>query len=118
MVADLRPSIPFRFRTYDSRDKTWMVEPAYADLAIELLLKHFPDAEVPRRPRTSRTAAAETDGDAQFQVFHLLPTAPPELVRAAYRTLAKIFHPDKGGGAEIMRRLTETHDALVRRLSA
>ena len=30
--------------------------------------------------------------------LHLQPTAPPELVRAAFKTLAQLHHPDKPGG--------------------
>lgn len=118
LVDALKTSIPSRFRSYDPRHKSWMIGPEYVDLAVEILLEHFPDAEVPRRARKYGTAGGGGSASSHFQVLHLLPTAPPELIGAAYRCLAKIHHPDKGGDSSIMRRLTEAHDALARRLSA
>jgi hypothetical protein len=118
LVDELKSAIPFRFRSYDPKDKTWMIEIPYVDLAIEILLEHYPNAEVPQRARASDSTEAWTGGQEDFQVLHLLPTAPSELVDAAYRTLAKLHHPDVGGDATVMRRLTEAHDVLSRRLSA
>ena len=87
------------------------------DVAIEILLTHFPDAEIPRRGRTP-TTTTPLAGNDPFALLHLRETAPPELIHAAYRCLAKIHHPDKAGDPAIMRQLTEAHDALSRRLSA
>jgi curved DNA-binding protein CbpA len=39
---------------------------------------------------------------AAYETLHLLPTAPPELVTAAYRCLAQRHHPDRGGDDEAM----------------
>jgi DnaJ-class molecular chaperone len=32
----------------------------------------------------------------------LLPNAPPEVIKAAYKALAKIYHPDARGDSEKM----------------
>jgi hypothetical protein len=45
------------------------------------------------QPQASNSAI-----EAAFATLHLLPTAPPELVQAAHRTLVKIHHPDVAGG--------------------
>ena len=45
--------------------------------------------------------------------LHLLPDAPPELIKAAYRELAKLNHPDKGGNEETMKRLNEAYGRLL-----
>lgn len=44
--------------------------------------------------------------------LHLLPTAPPEVVRAAYKALAIMYHPDKGGNADKMRAVNAAMDSL------
>jgi hypothetical protein len=49
-----------------------------------------------------------------YQVLHLRETAPPELIRAAFKCLAQIHHPDKGGETEVMQRI----NAAYRRLAA
>lgn len=37
-----------------------------------------------------------------YTVLYVLPNAPKEVVRAAYRALAAIHHPDSGGDSERM----------------
>ncbi len=44
----------------------------------------------PAQPPPSKWAA-------EFATLHLLSTAPPQVIRAAYRALALIHHPDIGG---------------------
>ncbi len=48
-----------------------------------------------------------------YKTLHLLPSAPPEVVKAAYRTLAQIHHPDHGGSDETMKRLNEAYGKLL-----
>lgn len=42
---------------------------------------------------------------AAYAALHLMESAPPEVVRAAYRALAAMHHPDKGGDTRIMQNL-------------
>ena len=111
MVEGLKAAVPYRYRDWDPTHKVWTIDPAYVDVAIAVLLEHFPDAEVPRRGRTHATTTTPPAG-SPFAVLHLLPTAPPELVDAAYRCLAKRHHPDVNGDPEAMRVLNEARDAL------
>ncbi len=55
--------------------------------------------DAPEAPSASLTSA--------YGVLHLLPSAPPELVTVAYRTLAQLHHPDRGGDAAAMVRLNQ-----------
>jgi hypothetical protein len=48
-----------------------------------------------------------------YVTLHLLPSAPPEVVKAAYRALAVLNHPDKGGDEEAMKRLNEAYGRLL-----
>jgi len=48
-----------------------------------------------------------------FARLFLLPGAPQEVVKAAYRELAKIHHPDKGGDTRRMQELTEAFRLLA-----
>jgi hypothetical protein len=116
-IEDLKDAVPSRYRTYDPDFKEWRVWGGFEDLATALLLEHFPDAQVPRQFHTNARAQIRQSGSHHFQTLHLLPSAPPELIDAAYRCLAKKAHPDVGGDAATMRRLTEARDALSRRLS-
>lgn len=47
-----------------------------------------------------------------WAVLGVAEDAPPEVVDAAYRTLAKRAHPDAGGSHEAMTRLNQARDAM------
>jgi DnaJ-domain-containing protein 1 len=48
-----------------------------------------------------------------YSVLHLLPTAPPDLIKAAYRTLAQLHHPDHGGDTRTMQLINEAYKRLA-----
>jgi hypothetical protein len=54
-------------------------------------------------------------GDA-YATLYLLPTAPPELVKAAYRCLALMHHPDRGGQTETMQQINNAYARLADRV--
>ncbi len=57
------------------------------------------------KPRLEPTAHA---------TLHLLPSAPPELIRAAFKCLAQLVHPDKpGGDTEAMQRINAAYRKLA-----
>jgi hypothetical protein len=64
----------------------------------------------PRFVRPGRTAATIRSMEP-LGVLGLPPTATPQEVAAAYRRLAKEWHPDRGGGAEAERRMAEINAA-------
>ncbi len=49
-----------------------------------------------------------------YTTLHLLPDAPVELIKAAYRCLAKLNHPDRGGDEKAMQRINEAYAVLER----
>lgn len=113
LVAALKSGIPSYARRYDPDTHVWTVGGAYASVAEQLMHDVFPNAEVvddaaPDRGRQS--------SDDPWVILHLQPTAPPELVLAAHRCLAKLNHPDQGGSTATMQminhaveRIKETH---------
>lgn len=49
-----------------------------------------------------------------YQILHLRKTAPPELIRAAFKCLATLHHPDKpGGDTEAMQRINDAYGRLA-----
>lgn len=49
---------------------------------------------------------------AAYAALHLLPTAPPQVVHAAYRALSLIHHPDAGGDVERMKAINNARDEI------
>ena len=94
---------------YDGDEREWTL-PRYA---VERL-QRWADAwasqqEWDAAPCNGQQRRSERHQDAPaaplteaYATLHLLPSAPPELVTAAYRTLAQLHHPDRGGDTGAM----------------
>lgn len=113
----LKDSIPPGSRQWNPIDKVWTVDGVYADLAITLLRRHFPDAHIGERPHSSssrppRSTCACMSGHSDYAKLYVLPTAPPEVVRAAYRALTKTAHPDLGGDIVAMQELNAAFERV------
>ncbi len=94
---------------YDPEEREWTL-PRYS---VERL-QRWADAwtsqqewDAPRRNGQQRRSERHQDAPAAplteaYATLHLLPSAPPELVTAAYRALAQLHHPDRGGDTGAM----------------
>jgi hypothetical protein len=75
---------------------------------------HGPNPMV-RRPPPGRPLATEDPRLAEARaVLGLDARASEADVRAAHRRLIAAVHPDRGGSAELARRINEARDALLR----
>ena len=108
LVESIKLQIPSYARTYDPAERTWTVTAMYFSVAFRLMYETFGDVEIVDAGSPDRAPHA---GDA-YRVLHLLPTAPPELVTAAHRCLAKLNHPDRGGSTMTMQRINAAVDVI------
>jgi hypothetical protein len=118
-IASLKRTVPPHLREYEPDTKQWFVADA-ARTQLDRWLGHLfvthgveaewltsDDAgERARKPHTSAKADP-------FATLHLLPTAPMEVVRAAYKALAMKHHPDLGGDTQAMQRLNQAYRELA-----
>ena len=112
LVDRLKAEIPGYARAYDPTTKAWTVAPAYAAVAISLLRATFPDAVIENSGRRPEPQPIRPS-DRSYAALHLLPSAPDELVDAAFRVLARQSHPDVAGGdGERMRELNDAFAEL------
>jgi hypothetical protein len=115
-VDDLKARIPPRLRAWKPEARSWWVaERAWFELrewAEEWFAEGEPQAHGRQRGAPRPHPAADSRTEA-YRALHLLPTAPPELVKAAYRVLALLNHPDKGGDTETMRNINVAYELLV-----
>lgn len=58
----------------------------------------------------TRSNVAPVETAEAFATLYLLPSAPLPVIKAAYRALANIHHPDHGGNTETMKRLNKAHE--------
>ena len=112
LVDALKAEIPGHARTYDAAAKSWAVTPAYAHVATRLMHDVFPDVEIVDAQAGPTADRGDHPREAALVILHLRPTAPPELVDAAYRCLARLHHPDAGGDHDAMLRLNQALEVL------
>lgn len=99
LVEALKRDIPARSRSYNPVTRAWTVRTPYAERAIWLLRQFFPHAQcvtagAHRQDTQSHPTREPLARPSHYTVLHVLPSAPPEVVGAAYRALAKLHHPD------------------------
>ncbi len=114
LIEALKDAIPAYDRTYSPASREWFIH-ASARHSLELWLddaREVCGASVewqPTKHERPRTASVAPDA---FATLHLLPSAPPEVVRASYKALAMKHHPDKGGDTEAMQKINEAYERL------
>lgn len=114
VVEAIKEIVPAHSRQYDPDAKCWYVSPAYRDTIAQLLADVFIDVET-EAERTTYTPPTSTTPATTFSVLHLQPTAPPELVEAAYKCLSRLYHPDRGGDTEQMQAINAAVATIRRR---
>lgn len=65
-----------------------------------------------RGRRNGLHLARRLDLESAYEVLHLRPGAPPEVIQAVYRALAKIHHPDVGGNTNAMAEINDAYAFL------
>lgn len=128
IVDDLKDYIPPWARRWDPDRRCWEVDDVWWDEAREILATHGVDIKIDsdpfgtwtRPPRGSSTptpppGVTRIPLDTDLRVLFLLPGAPPEVIRAAYRALSLLYHPDRGGDAQCMKRLNQAYENLEKK---
>jgi hypothetical protein len=109
----LKVGIPPHARRWHPDTKTWWVSAAYRYALEQWRLRWFEHSTPSPSPSPWTWAAPPPSGvHGAYAALHLLPTAPLVLVKAAYRTLAALHHPDKGGNAAAMVALNAAYAEL------
>lgn len=112
LVDGLR-SFPAHARSYNPATRVWTVRAPHDERALALFFRFFPGAVVfGERSRHSAPPPPSTlpSAPGPHATLHVLPSAPREVIDAAYRALVKQHHPDRlpaperaGGNAALAR---------------
>lgn len=136
-LQELKDQVPYPERYWDRGNRLWWIGDDYADGVVHLTIRWFdscvqgpPGFQEPPLPpgrprgRTSKSKKNHHHRDAGFGVFvpascpsdfrllGLDPSAPPEVVKAAYKALCRLHHPDHGGRLEEMQRINMAYERL------
>ncbi len=123
-IDTLKSSITPDMRSYNPATREWFVdedaagrmrrwlEYCRANLYAEVEWldgEAYADPEAEWTPPPQKPKAVDP-----YVTLHLLPSAPPEVVKAAYKALATLHHPDKpGGDGERMKVINDAYRRLA-----
>lgn len=129
-VEELKDSVPARHRRWDPSRKLWHFQSAARPAAMAWVQRWFTleqrifrdqpfDRWESARPGSTESGPPPDPRAAAFAALHLLPSAPAPLVKAAYRCLSQLHHPDhQGGDTAQMTRLNLAYETLTKELAA
>ncbi len=124
LIEALKNFVSPVYRRYEPATRKWVVgEPAaesfrhwlsYARATFGAQVQWIGEAyEDPESEWTPPKRERPKPSDP-YVTLHLLPSAPPEVVKAAYRALATLHHPDKpGGDGERMKVINDAYRRLA-----
>lgn len=119
VVERLKVMIPSHDREWSPSQKHWLVAPLYVAQLATVLRAVYGECNVEELPAgTAEPTPIRGEIDVAYRELHLMPTAPAELVESAYRCLARLHHPDRGGSDARMRRLNEAVAVLRERVAS
>lgn len=98
VVEYLRRGVPQVYRQFDGDTSCWYVHDKYAESVKQMMYS---------------SGGAKIDEDP-WAVLHLRPGAPPAIIQAVWRAMAKELHPDRGGDPEEFKRVTAAYEKLTK----
>jgi hypothetical protein len=114
MVQALKDNIPSRQRKWMPERKEWWFKPGMLAGVRALAERHCGRVQYVTEGDAGEDVLVPAQDATAYRTLHLLPSAPPELVRAAYKVLAKRCHPDAGGSTQAMQRINAAYAVLAR----
>jgi len=124
LIEAMKDYVPASHRIYVPDRKTWRVDAdahdelrawlAYARSTFNAQVQWIggeadtdPEAEW-TPPKRARPKSVDP-----YTALWLLPGAPPEVIKAAYRALALMNHPDRGGDTATMQTINDAYRRLA-----
>lgn len=115
MVDAIKAQIPSRSRRYIPLRHVWWFQAGQLASIEGLARLHCGSVQYVTHDGAGLEVAIPSETAAAYRTLHLLPSAPPELVKAAYRVACKLHHPDAGGTTGEMQRVNEAYGLLAAR---
>ncbi len=104
-LEHMKEAVPARCRKWNGDEKVWLYKAPYVDVVVRLLQVHFGEYRWAKHWEQAAQARPRVELVVAYAHLHLLPSAPAPVVKAAYKALARLHHPDTGGSTEAMQRI-------------
>lgn len=115
MVQAIKDNVPSRDRKWCPEIRQWWFKPGLLAVVQTLAERHCGAVHYIERDSAGLEAAIPAATVAAYRALHLQPSAPDELVKAAYRILAKRCHPDAGGDTTTMQAINSAYSLISAR---
>ena len=109
-LAEFKNAIPQRDRKWSPATREWFLRANVIGAVESLLIAHGIEIIIETTGGPAPTQGLDRARAAA--VLFVTTDAPPDVVTAAYRALAKQYHPDRGGSTEQMQRLNAALEVL------
>lgn len=127
---------PLSYRKFDQDKKRWFVHIKKLPQVVAMGQRYFDHVDYSALPMDIQSELVQTLNDRYrgrgntgtgvrfdqisaranpYDVLYVRHDAPWPVIKAAYRALATMFHPDKGGSAEDFRAIQAAYDTLEKR---
>jgi hypothetical protein len=107
-VSMLKAGLHPQMRGWDPEKKAWWIAPDAIEQAIDIARQFF------SLSFDNATPTAISAESSAIDSLYLLPGAPERVVKAAYRELSKLHHPDVGGDDATMKRVNAAFERLMK----
>jgi hypothetical protein len=124
-VADLKSAVRFPLRRWIPEDRVWAIRIAAFSRVHELLETHFPGMEMKVAQDAADMIREQYESTIErpmlksypnswgpYRELYLNDDAPECVVSAAYKALARVYHPDLGGDGETMSRINQAYEEI------
>jgi hypothetical protein len=122
-VDSLKSCIRADRRGYDPQAKYWYIDESaelsfrkwldYARAWLHARIEWESESDYEQPPPPPKSWQQQSAYLRPYTTLHLLPSAPPELIKAAYKCLAMKCHPDHGGSNKAMQELNAAYETLA-----
>jgi DnaJ domain len=120
-IEALKAAVPWRYRSFDGEAKHWIVRQPYVDVALDVAGQYYEMTQYFTTQDASPSTPLHPVEECLRRVqamwrehadLYVLPHAPWTVIQAAYRALALLVHPDRGGSHQRMVEVNRAYQGL------
>ena len=114
---------PLTYRKFDAGKGKWLFYHTKLNLIAPIAKKIYGHVDWSELPTTWQMMAAGATppnveipplNDSPYQQLYLVNDAPLEVVRSAYKTLVKMYHPDVGGDLDKIQQINVAYEEILK----
>lgn len=124
LQAAIKQGVPANYRRYNDHHQTWVVYWKHLKWLVDTARRLGHSLDWSSLPSQWQLAAAGAEvgpyedapsAPSAYSELYVTPNAPVEVIKAAYRALVVVHHPDKGGDPAKFRSIQEAYETITGR---